>query len=40
MVDAGRVEEDEMVDTNATIAIAGLGAVTGYGWGWASCGRV
>ena len=22
-----------MVDTNATIAIAGLGAVTGYGWG-------
>ena len=22
-----------MVDTHATIAIAGLGAVTGYGWG-------
>jgi 3-oxoacyl-[acyl-carrier-protein] synthase II len=27
------VEEDDMVDTNSTIAIAGLGAVTGYGWG-------
>jgi 3-oxoacyl-[acyl-carrier-protein] synthase II len=26
-------EDDVMVETHATIAIAGLGAVTGYGWG-------